>query len=74
MAGDELMLLDLQGEPGRQIFADFRDECRLVLARLKIQMTYSDIYGDEFPQVERRLDWFDRTLGHSPSSTKEPKQ
>ena len=62
MAGGELVLLELSGDPDREIFASFRDECRYTLSKLKIQMNYADIYGDVFPIAERNMDWFARTL------------
>ncbi len=70
MSGDELVLIDLKGDASRDIFVSFRDECRAKLARLKIQMTYHDIYGDVFPLAERSLDWFARTLNEDVNSTK----
>ena len=43
MAGGELVLIDLKGEVTREIFTEFRDECRATLSHLKIEMMYTDI-------------------------------
>jgi hypothetical protein len=63
--GDEVILLELEGDLENPEFVGFRDKCRRKLAKLEVSVDYTDVYGGAFPVVSRNLDWFGRRLASS---------
>ena len=60
LPNNEVILLELEGDPKQPDFVKFRDDCRLGLSKLRIILEYTDIYEDTFPKHFRALDWFAR--------------
>lgn len=63
LPNNELFLLELKGDDQDPNFANFRDQCRDLLANLTVKLTYTDSYNTNFPTYERSLDWFAREKG-----------
>lgn len=57
-ANSELCLLELTESEGEVDFARCRDVVRAVLARLTVNVEYTDIYGETMPPMRKKLDWF----------------
>lgn len=55
-----LCILRLKGDPNDHGFANVRDLVRKELSELTITFRYTDIYKNEMPTFNRRLDWFSR--------------
>jgi hypothetical protein len=64
--GDEIILLELCGDPADSRFEEARDRCRDVLRTLSVEMEYIDIYNREMPKAQRSLSWFGRHLSTPP--------
>lgn len=58
--GEQVVLLELSGVEADPKYSAFRDECRRLLASLKIKITYSDVYGTSFAPHEQSLAWYGR--------------
>ena len=63
--GDALVLLELKIDHTEKKLADFRDLCRKTLSKMTICLEYTDVYRNQFPQVSRKLDWFNQRLAPS---------
>lgn len=63
-AGGEMVLLELSSESSTSEvqFKKFRDKVRLALGKLRIRVTYTDIYGDAMPDANRDLKFFLRLV------------
>ena len=64
-SGDELVLLALRedsesDESKSKEFQKFRSLVRSVLAGLKVEISFTDVYGTTFQPCERALTWFAR--------------
>ena len=68
--GDELILLELEGDDANAAFHRFRDKCRKALSGLIVTVRYTNIYGDSFDPHTRDLSWFGRRLASSRRSPK----
>lgn len=73
LPASELILLQLEGDPEEERFADFQKECRKVLAGLTVQFWYTDVYENIFAPYSREMNWFARErqgepLGEGPSA------
>ncbi len=60
LPGEEIILLDLRGEPKLKKFATYRDKCREVLADVAMQLSYTDMYGSQFAPLNQTMEWFGR--------------
>lgn len=60
LPGSELILLQLEGDPEEERFSQFRRECRQTLARLTVQLRFTDVYENNFDPYSRTMDWFAR--------------
>jgi hypothetical protein len=69
--GDEIFMLELEGQSENENFAKFRDECRRRLSNITLTIEYTDIYGTKAQVTKRNLNWFGRRLALSkkPAST-----
>ena len=63
LPNNEIILLDLQGDPDDSDFAEFRDRCRILLGKMRVILEYTDLYGKTYPKYLRELDWFERNKG-----------
>jgi hypothetical protein len=63
--GGEVILLELLINVAKPEQIAIRDACRSALSELEVGVEYSDIYGTEFPEKVRALDWFARRLASS---------
>lgn len=61
-AGDEIVLVSLEGDQNDVDFIAAREMTREALSNLTIGVDYKNIYGERMPSVSRRLDWFGRLL------------
>jgi hypothetical protein len=60
LAGSEIILLELNGDPQNPTFATARDNVRALLSRLTVTVSYTDIYDSCFKAYIRELSWFGR--------------
>jgi hypothetical protein len=58
--GEQLAVLQLNGDSEDRGFAEARDACRRVLSQSTVVLTYKDIYGRRMPTVTKNLRWFGR--------------
>jgi hypothetical protein len=61
-AGDDIVLVSLEGDQNDLTFAAAREMTREALSSLTIKVDYKNIYGEKMPSVSRTLDWFGRLL------------
>jgi hypothetical protein len=61
--GEQLVILQLSGNPEDHRFGQARDACRKALAETTVVLTYKDIYGRRMPDVTKSLRWFGRHFG-----------
>lgn len=59
-AGDDIILVLLEGDQNDFGFIGARQMTREALASLTIRVDYKNIYGEKMPSVGRTLDWFRR--------------
>lgn len=60
LPGEHKTLIELVGDPLDDSFAANRNRVRKVLAPLKVEVHYQDIYEKDMPTKTRTLDWFAR--------------
>lgn len=58
--GSEIILLELTEYGGEQDFAQCRDLVRSALAKLTVNVEYTDIYNTAMPLRSKSLSWFGR--------------
>ena len=58
--GSEINLLELTEYEKEEGFSVCRDMCREALSKLTVTVSYTDIYGTEFPPYIKSLEWFGR--------------
>ena len=58
----DVVMIQLSGDPEDMHFASFRDEVRRVLSVLTVTVEYNDIYDRRMPTEQRSLMWFARNL------------
>ena len=63
LPNNDIILLELTGDPTNTVFCAFRDVCREKLSLLRIILEYTDIYGQTFPKYHHELAWFGRDKG-----------
>ena len=59
-AGAEIVLLELTASEGETEFFQYRDQVRKMLARLTVNVEYTDIYKTVLPPCRKELSWFGR--------------
>ena len=59
---NNLVLIELEGDPTDHEFASFRDTVRHTLSGLTVTVEYKDIYDRRMPPNQRPLKWFARNL------------
>ena len=59
-SNDEMILLALKGDSKDPKFEAVRSSVRLILAKLTVEVEYTDVYGTEFEACTRVLTWFAR--------------
>ena len=57
---DEMILLALEGDPTDRNFLTVRASVRALLARLTVEVEFTDAYGSDFEVCKRILTWFAR--------------
>lgn len=62
LPGEELTLLNLQGDHMDPAFVSTRESVRTVLSKLITNLTYCDIYDEKHPKHTKSLTWFSRSL------------
>ena len=62
LPGKEIVLVELTAEPNEKNFSIPRDKARRSLSETEVHVSYSDIYGSDFPQYTKNLSWFKRNL------------
>jgi hypothetical protein len=62
MPGNEIILLELRGDPNDSRFQHIRDRCRATLKSLNVVLEHTDIYNSQFEPREKSLSWFGRQL------------
>lgn len=60
LPGNEIILIELIGDSSSTKFSMFRENCREVLSKLSIEVTYTDVYARKFPFYIKSLDYFSR--------------
>jgi hypothetical protein len=61
-SNEEMIMIQLLGDPSDRKFSEFRNQVRHALSRLTVRVKYKDIYGRRMPIEERTLTWFGRNL------------
>jgi hypothetical protein len=56
----DLILLQLSGDPTDMSFAEFRESVRRELGKLTATLHYKDIYDRRMPAKQKKLNWFAR--------------
>lgn len=69
LAGGELTLLQFDGAAWDEEFGKSRDGVREALARLTVDVDFTDIYGSAFNRYRKDLSWFGRRLAPAGRST-----
>ncbi|OGT83126.1 MAG: hypothetical protein A3G96_03385 [Gammaproteobacteria bacterium RIFCSPLOWO2_12_FULL_52_10] len=65
LPGNEIKLLELNGDHSEKKFKEVRDNCRAALCQLTVVLEYTDVYGSAFEFHEKQLSWFGRNLSAS---------
>lgn len=60
--GDELTLLSLRGDDTDPKFVNVRENVRFILSGIIVNLTFADVYDEEYPVFEKSLSWFKREL------------
>jgi hypothetical protein len=60
LAGHEIKLLELTEFEGEKYFSECRALVRNALSCLNVHVSYTDVYGTNFPIHTKKLDWFGR--------------
>jgi hypothetical protein len=58
--GEEVVLLQLQGDENNKHFREARDSTRRALSSLNVTVKYKDIYNRKMSPKTRDLSWFGR--------------
>lgn len=61
-AGDDIILVSLEGDQNDFGFIAARQMTREALSILTIRVDYKNVYGEKMPSVTRALNWFGRLL------------
>jgi hypothetical protein len=59
-ADKELELLVLEGDPIDPEFIEAKEQVRIALSQLRIEVKYRNVYGERMPPTVRNLEWFAR--------------
>jgi hypothetical protein len=62
VAGEEKVVLRLQGNANDKTFQDARNNIRRALSTLSVTVTYKDIYNRKMKPKTRTLSWFGRRI------------
>ena len=65
LPGNEIKLLELNGDHSEKKFKEVRDNCRAALCQLTVVLEYTDVYESAFEFHEKQLSWFGRNLSAS---------
>jgi hypothetical protein len=61
-AGENITLIQLDGDPSNDGFKKVRTQVRKALAPLSVKVEYENVYENKMPPVHRDMDWFARNL------------
>jgi hypothetical protein len=68
--GQDLIVIQLNGDPDDKVFTSVRDKVRYALSTLVVNVEYKDIYDRKMSPAQRNLNWFARHLAELDAQTR----